>query len=366
MVTGWAWVAGLIVAAAVFINAETGSVSVPFQYWIPWALMVLLYVGWWFDNAIQSAAQILCPLLVGVAASTLRPTLEQVEGLIKLFRQGVLVFLGFILFLRLPMLLLGQLPETTGLAPEAMGTMLFQSVFLCSYLLQRKKIDLALYLACAALPVIALTRGPILGSLALVLLTLAPLGLGRRVIIAVAASVIGLVIFNMPLMQRKMFWSGHGTLSDVAWENPDLRKHSRDLMWKRLWSGIEEQPWLGHGGNADAADLLAAGFQGFLPHNDWVRILFNYGIVGCALYLGAVLFQIYHGWRWAGLAPPHTRVLLYAGLSGFVPYVTVMLTDNILIYAQFYGNLHFLLLGLAYGSLAVGLERQTDADRDSS
>jgi O-antigen ligase len=347
-----------LVALAALLKTGTTAVTLPFQYWAPWVLLVLVYIGWGKEYALQSAAQILCPLLVGAAASALRPDKNDIEGFLKWCRVAAVVFLVIIVFLRVPMLLFGQLPETTGLAPEAMSAMLFQSLFLCSWLLRRNKTDLFLYLALAGFVVVSLVRGPVLGSLALVLLTLAPLGLGRRIAIAVAAAVIGLVVFNMPLMQRKMFWSGHGTLADVTWENPDLRKHTRDLMWKRLWSGIEEQPWLGHGGNADATDLLAAGFPIYLPHNDWLRILFNYGIVGCVLYAGAMILQILHGWRWAGLSPPHTRVLLFAGLSAFVPYAVVMFTDNILIYAQFYGNLHFLLLGLAYGSVAVETEQE--------
>lgn len=357
-VSGWAWLVGLLAAGGVLLKAGMAKVSLPFQYWVPWVLMVVLYIGWWFNNAVQSAVQILCPLVVGMAASTLRPSGEQTRKLLHIFRWLGVAFLGVVLFLRVPMLLLGKLPETTGLAPEAMSAMLFQSIFLCSYLLQRKRTDLLLYLACAALPVVALVRGPILGSLALLLLTVAPLSLSRRVLIAVAAAVIGLVVFNMPRVQQKMFWSGRGQIEDLRWNNPDLRKHTRDLMWRRLWSGVQEKPWFGHGGNADATDLLAAGFPIYLPHNDWLRILFNYGIVGCSLYAGAMLLQIRHGWRWSAISSLHTQILLYAGLSAFVPYAVVMFTDNILIYVPYYGNIHFLLLGLAYGSLAVALEQE--------
>lgn len=356
--SGWAWLGGLGAAVAVLLRQGVGRATVPIQYWAPWITIVLVYIGWNFDNALQSATQILCPLVIGAAASTLRPSHEEKGEFLQLYRVAAAVFLGIVVFLRLPMLFLGRLPETTGLAPETMTAMLFQSLFLCSYLLQRKQVDLLLYGACAAIPVVSLIRGSILGSLALAILTLAPLAPWRRLLIVAAALVIGFVVFNMPLVQRKMFWSGRGSIGDVVWENTDLRKHNRDRMWRRLWSGVEEQPWLGHGGNADATDLLNAGFPTHLPHNDWVRILFNYGIVGCALYVGAILLQILHGWRWAALSRPHTQVFLYAGLSAFVPYAVVMFCDNILVYASFYGNLHFLLLGFGYGSLATEVEQK--------
>jgi len=348
--SGWTWLGGFLCGAVVLLQTGTGQVAMPFQYWMPWVAMVLLYLSPWFDNALQSAAQIVCPLLVGMAASTLRPSQQQLDSLAKTFRAVAVAFLAAVVVIRLPMLLMGRLPE-------AISAMIFQSFFLCSYLLQRKKIDLVLYLACAAVPVIALTRGPVLGSMALVLLTLAPLSLSRRLLIAVLAILIGLGVFYSARFQQKMFWSGRGTLSDVSFDNPNMRTHTRDLMWRRLWTGVQEKPWLGHGGNADATDLLAAGFPTYLPHNDWVRILFNYGIVGCALYVAAMLLQLLHGRQWAGVAPPSTQVFLYAALTGFVPYMAVMFTDNILIYAQFYGNLHFLLLGLGYGSLAAEQER---------
>lgn len=355
--TGWAWVAGLLAGAALFLKKGTTLVVLPFQYWLPWAVMVLLYVGWGFEHAVQSALQILCPLMVGMAVSTLRPAEAEAETFLKWCRMGAMLFLGVMVFVRLPMLLLGRLPETTGLAPQAMTAMLFQSLFLCSWLLRRDKTDLLLYLGCAVFVIVSLVRGAMLGSLALVVLTLAPLSFARRVMIAVAAVVIGWMVFQMPTVQKKMFWSGRGGIEDLRWDNPDLRKHTRDLMWNRLWSGVQERPWLGHGGNASATDLVEAGF-GDLPHNDWLRILFNYGIVGCALYVLAMLVQILHGWRWAESAPLHTRVLLHGGLSAFVPYAVVMFFDNILIYATFYGNLHFLLLGFAYGSLAAEVEKE--------
>lgn len=359
--TGWGWVIGLLTAVAMLAKTGLLPVAFPFQYWLPWVAVVLAYIGWGFEHAVQNAAQIISPLVVGMAASTLRPGRAEVESFLKGCRVGAIVFLCVVVFVSIPMLLWGRLPETTGLAPQAMTAMLFQSLFLCSWLLQRNKADLVLYLACAAFVVISLVRGVMLGSLALVVFTLAPLSLTRRMLIAGVAVAIGLGVFQMPTVQKKMFWSGHGTLEDLRWENPNLRKHTRDLMWKHLWSGVQQRPWFGHGGNASATDLVEAGF-GDLPHNDWLRILFNYGIVGCVLYGGGMLLQIFHGWRWAKRAPPPLQVLLFGAISSFVPYAVVMFLDNILIYATFFGNLQFFLLGFAYGSLAAELEQPTETE----
>ena len=40
-----------------------------------------------------------------------------------------------------------------------------------------------------------------------------------------------------------------------------------------------------------------------------------------------------------------------AGSFSFVPFAMLMYTDNIMIYASFFGNLQFTILGLAYASM---------------
>jgi hypothetical protein len=349
-VTGWAWLGGLV--AAVFVLARsTRKPSIPVWLWAAWFAWVLFYSFAGLDNAYQSAAQIVCPIVVGLAASTFRPGEFELRRLGQLLRRGAVIFLGIVLVLRIPMLLLGRLPDVTGLAPEAISSLLFQSLFLSAYLLERRKLDLVLYLCFAAVPVVAVTRGPILGSFLLLVLVLTPLAIRLRLLVTLLALTAAVAVFHTQRMQRKMFWSGEGTLRDLSWHNSDFKTSGREAMWAELRRGIAGRPWFGHGGNADATALIRAGFPLYLPHNDWLRVLYNYGIAGCGLYVLAMGGQLVHGLRAARRASPAARVLFFASLSAFVPYVVLMTTDNILIYAQSYGNLHFLMLGLAYGSL---------------
>jgi hypothetical protein len=44
-------------------------------------------------------------------------------------------------------------------------------------------------------------------------------------------------------------------------------------------------------------------------------------------------------------------MLVYGAASAFVPYSLIMLTDNVILYVQFFGNLHFTLIGIIYGAL---------------
>jgi len=353
--SGWAWLGALAAAFATIATATAGP-TLPVVLWLPWSALVTAYSLAGFANAYQSTAQILCPVVVGIAASTLRPRPAQIEGLVRAMRWAGVAFLGIIVFLRLPMLLLGRLPNVTGLAAEAISALVFQAFFLCAFIMERKRVDLLLFLSFAAVPLVTVTRGPMLASLALVMLTVAPLSLAKRGLILGVAVILSIGAFYTERVQKKMFWSGSGDLTDLSWDNPNLITSGRAAFWKLLSPGIQEKPWFGHGGNADATTLTEAGERLYLPHNDWLRVAYNYGYVGLGFYLLAMGGQVAHGLGVARRAPPRVKLLFYAGLSTFAPYWAVMATDNVLIYAQFFGNLHFLILGLAYGASAAARE----------
>lgn len=347
--SGWAWVAACASAGITLLRRGLGNCAFPVTLWRPWILWTAVYAFGSHEGAIQNAAQILCPIFVGVAASSLRANETVLQSFMRLMRWGSVVFLILIVLVRLPVLLTGALPNVTGLAAHSISALVFQALFLCSFLLGGERKDLLLYAAMAAVPVVAVTRGPVGGSLALALFTLVPLPLTRRVVIGVAAAFLAVVVFYTPRFQDKMFLSGEGTIADLVSGNSDIHLSGRDTMQDMMRDGIREDPWFGKGGNATLTMLRDAEIELEQPHNDWLRITYNYGILGCVIYAGALLFQVRHAWRMAKRAPPQAQVLFYAGLSAFVPYIALMHTDNILIYTQFFGNIQFLMLGLAYG-----------------
>jgi O-antigen ligase len=349
--TGWAWFAAYVVATLTFAAGGFSKGTMPLWFWMPWALLVVVYMFGPHDYSVQIAAQMMCPLFVGYVASTLRLSSAHLKAFVLLMRRGALIFLGILLFIRLPMLLRGILPEVTELAPESISALLFQSFFLCLFILGRQRTDLMLYLACAVVPVVAVTRGPIVASLLLAMLCVAPLSMKHRCLIGALAVSIGLLVFYSGRFQNKMFRSGEGTIQDISQNSDDIELSGRGMFQEMMLAGIRENPWTGNGGNATYTMLKNAGNRMDQPHNDWLRITYNYGFLGLALYLGAVLMQLWHAWRSARHAPPLIQVLFYSAASAFIPYAAIMYTDNVLVYAQFFGNLHFLMLGLAYGSL---------------
>ena len=80
------------------------------------------------------------------------------------------------------------------------------------------------------------------------------------------------------------------------------------------------------------------------PHNDYLRILYDFGMTGMALYVFAIIWTIVRLMRLNAVEAQH-RWWKYALASTFIPYLLLMITDNILLYAAFFGNLQFVLIG---------------------
>jgi O-antigen ligase len=303
-----------------------------------------------YEYALQSSSQILCPIIAGIAASTYSFSEARARVLELWIRRSYYICAVGIALIVIPFSLADI--ENSGWAGGAITLLIFQAWFLASYFLNgRKTLDLILYFSAVAVPVIGANRGPMLAGFALGVCAIIPIPLSRRLLLGGAAAAIGLAAFYTPKVQNKMFFSGQGTIQDLRASNPDLRDNGRTPLWSALEFGMADSPLFGHGGNADRTYLLERGFSNYLPHNDWLRIRFNYGLVGVYLYAGTMLAQVLHALRklkFAG-SPPLTA-LTAAALTCFVPYVVVMYTDNVLIYCQYFTVPMMLLLGAAYSA----------------
>lgn len=131
--------------------------------------------------------------------------------------------------------------------------------------------------------------------------------------------------------------------------------------WQHLWASFLASPIFGNG-IGSAVYVISSNIDvenDIQPHNDHLRLLHDFGIVGYAVFctaIGAVLIRIYRAWRAASVAGNYSAVIhgtafLYTG--GFL---LVMLTDNILIYFPNVGLLA-VLLGTSLGRSVHDLSR---------
>jgi hypothetical protein len=171
----------------------------------------------------------------------------------------------------------------------------------------------------------------------------------------------GLSVFQLDRIQAKMFYSGQGTLEEAVQSavgvftgedkgTSDFRDNARKGMNRYFAEDVKNAYWFGHGANA-MEPILVEEFDGLThPHNDWLRLQYEHGTLGMVLFGLTLLLQGVHAWlsrkRLQGLG----LLFMLAGASAFIPMFLFMFTDNVILYAAWFGNLHFALLGLAYAA----------------
>lgn len=360
--SGLGWVVPLAIALLIVVK-NFSKVSFPYVIWLPWGLFLftqLLFVD--YANLdprvipLQRTLQLLCPVFVGMAASTYRPTQIMTESFITLCRYLAFILLG-VTALKTGILLTGKLPDVTGLAAEVMTVMLLCTLFINRYLLFKEKKDIQLWAMLAFVPFVAVTRTAIAVTLLTFPLAFGPMKLSRRLAVLVLIILLAIAAFYSPRVQKKMFYSGQGEMSDVM--SADFSTSGRSSMWENMYGNIDDNLLLGFGTGAGETYVYKLTGQAGYPHNDWLLTLYDYGMLGVSLFALCLIMLLVHAkTRAKYCTSPVNNVLFLAGASAIVPFGMMMFTDNIMVYASYFGNLHFTILGLAYGALRAQYEQQ--------
>jgi hypothetical protein len=342
------WVVPLVIALMAAVTTR-GRIAFPYQIWLPWLFWVAVYQLFAeAENSLQRSVMLVVPLAIGIATSTVSASKADLERFLVLCKWFAGAFL-VVAVGKTGIAELGRLPDTSGIAPEAITISLLCTLFAAGYGCGRKAY-LGWWAVGVLVPVIGLTRGPLVACALTLPLTLAPLRPLTRLALLAVILAGGVLLFHTERVQQRMFYSGEGTLLDMRLDNPDFQTSGRARIIEEMRGEIAEAPWLGHGANA-SQELLGEIAEGLdHPHNDWLRIAYDYGYVGVFLFALVVLMQVWHTQRAAVRATGAEQLLLYAGASAYVPMALLMLTDNIVLYAAYFGNLHFVLLGLAYAA----------------
>lgn len=342
--TGWAWTMGGVVAAAI-LALRSDRVRGRWIWWAPW--LGVLVIGWvrsvGHPAAAQTVLQTACPIVVGMAASTFRATSADLAWLMGWLRwmPGILWALAAS---RFPDLLQGRLLQHGWLTPEMCGVALWASFYVGVASAGDRRF-LWHFASLVVLPVVFFVRGPTAAALLSLPLTPAPIGLGRRLVVVALAGAAAVAVLSSERFQARMFHSGRGTLADLRLDNPDLSTTGRTAMWAVLIQRAEEAPLLGHGVNASRTELAQAGFGHTHPHNDWLKLWHDVGVLGVLAFVVGVAATVRALVR-PTVDPRSTEQgLRWAAATGFVPLLLLMATDNVILYSQYMGNVHFALLG---------------------
>lgn len=177
----------------------------------------------------------------------------------------------------------------------------------------------------------------------------------RKAIFAIAVILGGLGLFYTTPVQENLFRKGYGTLEELFSFDPAVVNSSGRLVaWPELINGIENR-WLGDGATS-SAEFGYATFRGWThPHNEYIRILFDYGIVGFillsipSLHLLIVLFQNAMRRRY----DPSMRWLYAVCINGFLAMLLLGITGNVLMYISYIGNMLFAIIGCSFAMEAA-------------
>jgi O-antigen ligase len=179
-----------------------------------------------------------------------------------------------------------------------------------------------------------------------------------RVVLIGLSMVMAVGLFYTPTFQKRFFWKGHGTISQVL--RGDFLTFGRFEVWPLILREALRHPVLGHGVGTTRTFVPTVWQDISLPHNDYLRVGFETGLVGLALFLSAAVAQFISLWRlknrYGGLA----EIVCSAGILGGLLFMVCALTDNPLTYAIWVTNPLFLLIGAAYGYST----RLTDAESE--
>lgn len=349
-ISGWAWVIPVI-ASILYMASTPAKITFPIALWTPWLMVLIVNLALrYHEDALQRTCQMATPFIIGIAASQLRPTERDILLFVRMMRITFVLFLGSFL-LNIKMVLSLSAHGGSSMATHSISTVMFATLFF-TLVLHKIKGHRRYLLASSLIPLLTFVRGAIFALTSMFATNLSRMRIAFRLMIVLCLLVSGLLAFSTKHVQQRMFRSGTGTRTSLSLENPDFDAGGRKSFWDVLKKGIRDSPLIGNGANAHATALREAGLN-IEPHNDWLRIAHDYGIPFATLLPLGILLQIRNGYVRAKRTTLYIRVLYLSGISAFVPFVTLMLTDNIIVYTQFYGNIQFLILGLAYAADAA-------------
>lgn len=348
--TGLVWAgqaaAGLMILAVGFLSRDF---HVQLRSWWPW----LAFCGWiWLSllwreqfsrQSIQEATQLCMPVLVGMIAAAMIHTREDLKRLLRTF--GI----TFVLLALYSILVFGNDDEWARerIRPAALTLALMGCVFMGSFP-RRFWLPLSGWGACILLSMLTESR---MATLALLVIPVIHPAYQRKltnVVMATGVASLAMLLFFTPIFQERFFGEGGGgTLSDVV--SGQFSGAGRFEAWPYIQERAWEQPLLGWGVGSAFEFVPTVWDDTFYPHNDYLRIFFELGMIGVALFVAAGVWQLVALYLRVNRSKGIVRTAFVACWLGFCVLFISCATDNTILYNIYYTNLLFAVLGGAYG-----------------
>jgi O-antigen ligase len=154
--------------------------------------------------------------------------------------------------------------------------------------------------------------------------------------LALLGAIAVVAIVEIPVLHKRFFGAGDQA---VTVNGETLNTSGRIAIWLHIYQRGIQQPYLGHGPGSSAT-LVREFTQGAIPepHNDYLRLFYDYGLVGLFLWLW-LIFRIVRtlrrGYKLAerfGNLEAQRCIVSALGVLAIVSLV--MVTDNVIVYPQ--------------------------------
>lgn len=338
--TGWVFVVMLATAPAVLILDRTPS-KFPLHWWLPWLAMVFVSLTW--TDAIgrwevQDAFQIATPFVIAPIASMAFTSRRDVDLLLRSFNHClmILVVATGIFFVAGANVLVRPLSLTAALVG-------------CVFVAQMTERPRTAILGWATCLAITTVTGSRIATVALLLEWVLVPGLRRlwpRVVVGVSIVVLAIGLLYTPVFQQRFFGEEGGSIADIG--RGDYQTSGRREVWPELLRDVMRRPWLGAGVGSSGLLTSQVWEESSKPHNDYLRILLEQGVLGLACFLYGVGRQLYSLRSDLDRRPAGGAVLNKAAILGFLVLLIVAYTDNPIVYGVWFMHPLLVLAGASY------------------
>jgi O-antigen ligase len=208
-----------------------------------------------------------------------------------------------------------------------------------SYWRHGHRVWLYVSLAMILIPLVTLSRTA--AACGLILFPISGIPMRKRKVSWTKIAILGIgacacffiAIEMSPELQSRFFFGGR-TAKDFVHGDATLDTSGRAEMWGAIidsWSADQQTMWIGRGAGSSEGAAASAVASMSHPHNDYLALLHDYGIIGFAIFIVAFLRLIWGRWKtwrnseFAGSewATVHSSAFLMVLALGIM-----MITDN--------------------------------------
>ena len=355
--TGFLWSGMFLMGVWLLVMMRTDPnrrPSPPMTHWWPWLVwfgFIWLSLSWCeqihIAYNVQDAMQLTMPLLVGLVAERAVRTRAELQLLLRTFW---VTAVGLVLFaLADSTATFERLGIATQTRAAALTATLVGGVLLAGFP-QRRFWPLVGWGLALFVTLITHSR---MATGALVIAPVLHLGyrsLKWNVVGLVVTAGLGLAIFNSAAFQERFFYSGSGTVQDVA--SGDFDDAGRFDAWQLMWDKTKQNPLLGTGVGNTMEYVPKIWTDMHHIHNDYLRIIFEQGWVGLCIYLTAAACQLAILWKYIAKSDGDLKTAFAAAWLGICMLLVTSATDNTIVYNLYFTDPLFVLIGAAYGVMA--------------